>query len=65
VFQAARERGNVYVVGSNADQNGIAPEVTLGSVVIDLPRAFLRVARQAQAGTLTTAWSARASTPGS
>jgi basic membrane lipoprotein Med (substrate-binding protein (PBP1-ABC) superfamily) len=52
VFQAARERGNVYVVGSNADQNGIAPEVTLGSVVIDLPRAFLRVARQAQAGTL-------------
>jgi basic membrane lipoprotein Med (substrate-binding protein (PBP1-ABC) superfamily) len=52
VFQAARERGNVYVVGSNADQNGIAPEVTLGSVVIDLPRAFLRVARKVRQGEL-------------
>jgi basic membrane lipoprotein Med (substrate-binding protein (PBP1-ABC) superfamily) len=51
VFQAARERGNVYVIGSNANQNGIAPEVTLGSVVIDLPRAFLRVAREYRAGT--------------
>ncbi len=50
VFQAARERGNVYVFGSNANQNGIAPAVTLGSVVIDLPRAFLRVAREVKAG---------------
>jgi basic membrane lipoprotein Med (substrate-binding protein (PBP1-ABC) superfamily) len=52
VFQAARERGDVYVVGSNANQNGVAPQVTLGSVVIDLPRAFLRVAREARAGEL-------------
>jgi basic membrane lipoprotein Med (substrate-binding protein (PBP1-ABC) superfamily) len=51
VFQAAKERGNVYVFGSNANQNGVAPEVTLGSVVIDLPRAFLLVAREAQGGT--------------
>lgn len=51
VFQAARERGNVLVFGSNANQNGVAPEVTLGSVVIDLPRAFLRVAREVKAGT--------------
>lgn len=49
VFQAARERGNVYVFGSNANQNAVAPEVTLGSVVIDLPRAFLRVAREVRA----------------
>jgi len=49
VFQAAKERGNVYVVGSNSDQNGVAPDVTLGSVVIDLPRAFLLVAREVQA----------------
>jgi basic membrane protein A len=34
------------VFGSNADQNDIAPEVTLGSVVIDLPHAFLAVARE-------------------
>jgi basic membrane lipoprotein Med (substrate-binding protein (PBP1-ABC) superfamily) len=50
VFQAARERPRVYVIGSNADQNAIAPEVTLGSVVIDLPRAFLAVAREVKAG---------------
>lgn len=48
VFQAARERSGVYVIGSNADQNGVAPQVTLGSVVIDLPRAFLQVAREVQ-----------------
>ena len=50
VFQAARERQNVYVIGSNADQNSVAPEVTLGSVVIDLPRAFLTVAREVKQG---------------
>ena len=50
VFQAARERTGVYVVGSNSDQNGIVPQVTLGSVVIDLPHAFLLVAREVKAG---------------
>ena len=50
VFQAARERDRVYVIGSNADQNSIAPNVTLGSVAIDLPRAFLTVAREVRAG---------------
>jgi basic membrane lipoprotein Med (substrate-binding protein (PBP1-ABC) superfamily) len=47
VFQAARESQakHVRVVGANSDQNSIAPEVTLGSVVIDLPHAFLLVAR--------------------
>jgi basic membrane protein A and related proteins len=45
VFQAAKERQGVLVFGSNADQNGVAPEVTVGSVVIDLPRAFTIVAR--------------------
>ena len=50
VFQAARERGNVLVIGSNADQNGVAPEVTLGSVVIDLPHALLLLAREVKDG---------------
>ena len=50
VFQAARERTGVWVIGSNANQNGIAPDVTLGSVVIDLPRAFLTVAREVKSG---------------
>ena len=51
VFQATRERGNAFVIGSNSNQNGVAPDVTLGSVVIDLPLAFLTVAREVKAGT--------------
>ena len=50
VFQAARESRGVLVVGSNADQNAIAPEVTIGSVVIDLPHALLTVAREVRDG---------------
>lgn len=50
VFQAARERPGVYVIGSNSNQNGVAPDVTLASVAIDLPRAFLTVAREVKAG---------------
>ena len=50
VFQAARERSGVFVIGSNSDQNAVAPQVTLGSVVIDLPHAFLEVAREVRSG---------------
>ena len=50
VFQAARETHKALVVGSNANQNGIAPEITIGSVVIDLPHAFITVAREVQSG---------------
>jgi basic membrane protein A and related proteins len=53
VFQAAKEAKDVRVIGSNSDQNNIAPEVTLGSVVIDLPRAFLTVAREVKDGKFT------------
>ena len=49
VFQAARER-NVWIFGANSDQNDLAPQVALGSVFIDLPHAFLLVARAVQAG---------------
>ncbi len=51
VFQAAREHKNAFVIGSNSNQNGVAPDVTLGSVVIDLPLAFLTIAREVKAGT--------------
>jgi basic membrane protein A len=51
VFQAAREKKNVFIIGSNSNQNGVAPDVTLGSVVIDLPLAFLTIAKQVKAGT--------------
>jgi basic membrane lipoprotein Med (substrate-binding protein (PBP1-ABC) superfamily) len=49
-FQAVRESKDAYVIGSNADQNAVAPEVTLGSVVIDLPRAFMVIAREVSSG---------------
>jgi basic membrane lipoprotein Med (substrate-binding protein (PBP1-ABC) superfamily) len=51
VFQAARETKHAFVIGSNSNQNGIAPEITIASVVIDLPHAFLTVAREVKAKT--------------
>jgi basic membrane lipoprotein Med (substrate-binding protein (PBP1-ABC) superfamily) len=50
IFQAVRERRGTWIIGSNADQNSIAPQATLGSVVIDVPRAFLLVAREVHEG---------------
>ena len=50
IFQAARETKKALIVGSNANQNGIAPEITIGSVVIDLPHAFLAVATEVKGG---------------
>ena len=49
-FQAVREAKTAYVIGSNANQNAVAPEVTLGSVVIDVPHAFMVVAREVSSG---------------
>jgi basic membrane lipoprotein Med (substrate-binding protein (PBP1-ABC) superfamily) len=51
VFQAARESGKTLVFGSNSNQNGVAPEVVIGSVVVDVPHAFLSVARAIVANT--------------
>jgi len=51
IFQAARESKGVYVFGANADQNAVAPDVIIASVVIDLPHAFLLVARSVKDGT--------------
>lgn len=55
IFQAVRESKakGVRIFGANSDQNHIAPEVTLGSVVIDLPHAFLLVAREVKAKQFT------------
>jgi basic membrane lipoprotein Med (substrate-binding protein (PBP1-ABC) superfamily) len=50
IFQAARESKNVAVFGANVDQNAVAPDVIIGSVVIDLPHAFLSVARDVKEG---------------
>ena len=49
VFQAARER-KLRAFGTNKDQNGLAPDVIVASAVIDIPRAFVDVAREVRAG---------------
>jgi basic membrane lipoprotein Med (substrate-binding protein (PBP1-ABC) superfamily) len=50
VFQAAKESGRVRIIGANSDQAHVAPDVVIGSVVIDLPHAFLSVAQEIKAG---------------
>jgi basic membrane lipoprotein Med (substrate-binding protein (PBP1-ABC) superfamily) len=50
IFQAARESKGVAVFGANVDQNAVAPDVIIGSVVIDIPHAFLSVARDVKEG---------------
>ena len=44
VFQACSER-NVRCFGSNKNQNGIAPNVILASAVLDVPSAFVYMAK--------------------
>lgn len=46
LFQAVKESPGVYVFGANADQTSLASDRVLGSAVIDLPRAFMAVARE-------------------
>jgi basic membrane lipoprotein Med (substrate-binding protein (PBP1-ABC) superfamily) len=50
VFQAAAERG-IYAFGSNRAQHDVAPKAVLASAVIDIPTAFVTVARAVKAGT--------------
>ena len=49
VFQAAQEQ-HVHAFGSNKNQNDVAPEVVIASATIDVPHAFLAVARQVKEG---------------
>lgn len=50
VFQAARENPGVLALGSNKDQNGVAPDVIVASATLDLPHAFLELARRVREG---------------
>jgi basic membrane lipoprotein Med (substrate-binding protein (PBP1-ABC) superfamily) len=49
-FQAVKESPGVFIFGSNLNQRDLAPDRVLGSAVIDLPRAFLAVAREVHSG---------------
>lgn len=46
-FQAAQEK-KVLAFGTNKNQNGIAPDVVIASGIIDIPSAFLFIAREVQ-----------------
>ena len=50
LFQAVKQSPGAFAFGANADQSALAPDRVLGSVVIDLPRAFLAIAREVKAG---------------
>lgn len=55
VFNAVKERNKpdkpVYALGTNNDQNAIAPDVILASAPIYIDRAFVPIAQQVKAGT--------------
>ncbi|HEX8465340.1 MAG TPA: BMP family protein [Abditibacterium sp.] len=55
MFQAAQDAKSagksIYVFGSNRNQNSIAPDVTLGSAIIEMPRAFQDAAKSVKTGT--------------
>ena len=56
-FQAVREAreggGTAWAFGMNRDQNDVAPDVIVGSAMIDIPAVFLRTALDWRAGTLS------------
>src|SRR5574338_40016 len=54
VFQAVSERARtgaaVYAFGTNRDQTAMAPDVVIASATLDLPGAFVEVARRVRDG---------------
>jgi basic membrane protein A len=54
VFQAVSERAaagkTVYAFGTNRDQSAMAPDVVIASATLDLPGAFVEVARRVKEG---------------
>jgi basic membrane lipoprotein Med (substrate-binding protein (PBP1-ABC) superfamily) len=60
VFQAASEHDGVWAFGSNRDQSRVLPGAVLASAVLDVPAAYLKIAREVHSG----AYSPRAATMG-
>ncbi|HEY8155920.1 MAG TPA: BMP family protein [Myxococcota bacterium] len=59
VFRAVSDRAaagaRVFAFGTNRDQNGMAPDVVLASATLDIPAAFVAVARRVRDGGFTPA----------
>jgi len=50
VSERARDGARVFAFGTNRNQNGMAPEVVLASAALDIPAAFVEVARRVRDG---------------
>jgi basic membrane lipoprotein Med (substrate-binding protein (PBP1-ABC) superfamily) len=50
VSERARDGARVFAFGTNRNQNGMAPEVVLASATLDIPAAFVEVARRVRDG---------------
>jgi len=55
VFQAAATHEGVWAFGSNKDQSGVVPGAVLASAVLDIPAAYLVIARGVRDGTYVPA----------
>jgi basic membrane lipoprotein Med (substrate-binding protein (PBP1-ABC) superfamily) len=59
VFRAVSERAaegdRVFAFGTNRNQNDMAPDVVLASATLDIPAAFVEVARQVRGGSFQAA----------
>jgi len=59
VFRAVSDRAaagaRVFAFGTNRDQNAMAPDVVLASATLDIPAAFVEVARRVRDGAFTAA----------
>ncbi|HLJ56047.1 MAG TPA: BMP family protein [Chthonomonadaceae bacterium] len=51
VQDANKQGKTIYALGTNKDQNGMAPDVVLASAPIDIGKAFVPIAKEARAGT--------------
>ncbi len=51
VFQATAAHPGVWAFGSNKNQNDVVPGAILASAVLDVPTAYLRIARAVHGGT--------------
>jgi basic membrane lipoprotein Med (substrate-binding protein (PBP1-ABC) superfamily) len=55
VSERARRGGRVFAFGTNRNQNAMAPDVVLASATLDIPRAFVEVARRVREGRFVAA----------
>lgn len=51
VFQAAEEHPGTLVIGSNANQNDLKPDLIAMSAVLDVQKTFMGIAREVKDGT--------------